>query len=69
LQRVGSEAVRRHATLELHVDGLLGYFRACGVAICHLPLRDPAHLLAEESGSWKEVELRPVQAAALGVYR
>lgn len=58
----------RYEPLELHDDGLLGYLRSRGLRICHLPLRDPAHILPEEDAGWKQVELRPVQVAALGAF-
>jgi hypothetical protein len=78
--RVRSEGIRtimclatcrelaRYSPLELHDDGLLGYLRSRGLRVCHLPLRDPAHLLAHELAGWRQGELRQVQAAALGAF-
>ncbi len=78
-ERVRSEGIRtiiclatcreltRYEPLELHHDGLLGYFRSRELGVCHLPLRDPAHLLPGEAGGWKQ-ELQQVQAAALGAF-
>lgn len=62
-----SELVR-YDNLQVHPDGFIGYLRARGLHVRHLPLSDPAHLPDSVGANWKEDRLLPIQREAASLF-
>lgn len=54
--------------LNLHPDGLLGYYESCGLVVCRLPWPDPAHSRTPEERARRMAKVHEIKQQAMAAF-
>lgn len=62
-----TKELKHYDGLDLHPDGLLGFYKANGLELCHFPWADPAHAKSKEErvrlkGKIEEIKMKALDA-------